>query len=634
MTLVATNVGFGQAIIAGTTPPSNIKQLWYNENVGEFKHYYYDIPTSTWLPVSSSSSSTAAWGSIMTGTGVSSQTDLISYLNSNYLQLSGGTISGDIIFTNSKLLKGTSTLTPSSGNLTYSNSISLSEFHTGIKGMVLKTVKNSNTSVFTSITTGEIINLNAGDGTNSTTVSITSSSFASQVSNSAGGSNISNNPISVTLNANNGMTGGFSYLTVANGAVSIGSNAQADLRTDNLTTARTVQFPDKSGTFAYLSDIVTVSASNGLTLTSGNISLGGSLTTNTSIDGNFNFLIGQTTPLINYKIKNIGLFRVDSDDGAGNVSSIIQDPGTFVSKYTNGTINNAIEVQISYLQSTYYDGTYTSIIRNDLGGVAIQTNPANSFYAYLRSDNLTDIRTFQFADSNGTLLISGGVNTLTANTTVEGAFQFIAGGVTPLTVHRITTSLANVLTNISGTYTSTVVVSTNSVNISSFDSSVSHTSFFTAQSEFAIMSFNNGFTTVSAIQTDINGIGISTDPTSTIFSYLKADNLTVNRTFQFQDKSGIIALTSDILGNYIAKTTTYLSVVTDDIIECTTGTFTVTLFTSVSNTGKKLYIKNSGSGTITVAANSGETIDGSTTITLVAGDGRILVSNGSGWIKF
>ncbi len=56
MTLITKNVGFGKAIHDGVTPPSNIKQLWYNENVGEFIHYYYNTNSSSWVPLIGSTS--------------------------------------------------------------------------------------------------------------------------------------------------------------------------------------------------------------------------------------------------------------------------------------------------------------------------------------------------------------------------------------------------------------------------------------------------------------------------------------------------------------------------------------------------------------------------------------------------
>lgn len=85
--------------------------------------------------------------------------------------------------------------------------------------------------------------------------------------------------------------------------------------------------------------------------------------------------------------------------------------------------------------------------------------------------------------------------------------------------------------------------------------------------------------------------------------------------------------------NYIAKTTTYSIAPTDYLIECTSGSFTVTLPTAVGIEGKTYIVKNTGAGTITVATTSSQTIDGSAPASLGAGPTVIRVmSNGANWI--
>lgn len=82
-------------------------------------------------------------------------------------------------------------------------------------------------------------------------------------------------------------------------------------------------------------------------------------------------------------------------------------------------------------------------------------------------------------------------------------------------------------------------------------------------------------------------------------------------------------------GTYIiqSKTTTYTALITDDLIFCD-GTFTVDLPTASTWT-KPITIKNIGTGTITVDANSTETIDGELTIDLLQYDSLTLMSNGT-----
>lgn len=85
--------------------------------------------------------------------------------------------------------------------------------------------------------------------------------------------------------------------------------------------------------------------------------------------------------------------------------------------------------------------------------------------------------------------------------------------------------------------------------------------------------------------------------------------------------------------SYVAKTSAYTATAADHTIDCTTGTFTVTLPTAVSVTGRMYVVKNSGAGAITVGTTSSQTIDGSTTYSLGTQYKYVhLQSNGANWI--
>ena len=83
---------------------------------------------------------------------------------------------------------------------------------------------------------------------------------------------------------------------------------------------------------------------------------------------------------------------------------------------------------------------------------------------------------------------------------------------------------------------------------------------------------------------------------------------------------------------YAAKTTTYAAAKTDHIINCTSGTFNVTLPTAVSDTGREFIIKNSGAGTITVDTTSSQTIDGGSSVALAQYESVTVISDGANWI--
>jgi hypothetical protein len=83
---------------------------------------------------------------------------------------------------------------------------------------------------------------------------------------------------------------------------------------------------------------------------------------------------------------------------------------------------------------------------------------------------------------------------------------------------------------------------------------------------------------------------------------------------------------------YVTKTGAYTATNDDYVIDCTSGTFTVTLPASSGRTGRILIIKNSGAGTITVDGNGAETIDGAATVTLAVQYGTIqIMSDGTNW---
>jgi len=85
---------------------------------------------------------------------------------------------------------------------------------------------------------------------------------------------------------------------------------------------------------------------------------------------------------------------------------------------------------------------------------------------------------------------------------------------------------------------------------------------------------------------------------------------------------------------YAAKTANYTLTATDYLVNCTANTFTITLPTAVAITGQIFIIKNSGTGIITLATTSSQTIDGvaSGILTLVQWDSITVTSNGANWI--
>jgi hypothetical protein len=84
---------------------------------------------------------------------------------------------------------------------------------------------------------------------------------------------------------------------------------------------------------------------------------------------------------------------------------------------------------------------------------------------------------------------------------------------------------------------------------------------------------------------------------------------------------------------YVAKTSAYTLTAADEVVDCTSGTFTVTLPNAASFSGRMFTVKNSGTGTITIGRTSSQTIDGANANVVLAGKGSFTVlSTGAAWI--
>ena len=137
-----------------------------------------------------------------------------------------------------------------------------------------------------------------------------------------------------------------------------------------------------------------------------------------------------------------------------------------------------------------------------------------------------------------------------------------------------------------------------------------------------ILSVNN----VTQQTFDINGIQFNTAAGSVTAGtrgiYQLSTGLTYNvptATSHILAVNNVAKLTAgtmvSVVGLAVAvtsKTANYTATIADDVIVCTSGTFTVTL-PAATGSGKVLTIKNAGVGTITVDGNASETIDGNLT---------------------
>lgn len=97
------------------------------------------------------------------------------------------------------------------------------------------------------------------------------------------------------------------------------------------------------------------------------------------------------------------------------------------------------------------------------------------------------------------------------------------------------------------------------------------------------------------------------------------------------DSSGVV-LTTSLTLPIVAKVAAYTITNLDYTINCTSGSFTVTLPTAVGIAGRVYVIKNSGVGSITLDGNGAQTIDTLATQPIVSGGAMKVQSDGANWI--
>ena len=82
----------------------------------------------------------------------------------------------------------------------------------------------------------------------------------------------------------------------------------------------------------------------------------------------------------------------------------------------------------------------------------------------------------------------------------------------------------------------------------------------------------------------------------------------------------------------ITSTATGYTVDASDNVVLCDGTFTIDLYTAVGKGGNLLYIKNIGSGVVTVDGDTSETIDGETTQAVRPNDCMAIISDNANWV--
>lgn len=125
---------------------------------------------------------------------------------------------------------------------------------------------------------------------------------------------------------------------------------------------------------------------------------------------------------------------------------------------------------------------------------------------------------------------------------------------------------------------------------------------------------------------------LATDGTNSVSIFGDAVANTLEYTSATHTFNGIVNIIGSFSLPYIEVTSTYTITSLDYTVNCPSGTFTVTLPTAVGISGRIYTVKNSGIGLITLDGDGSETIDGSATQPISAGNSLTVQSTNAGWI--
>lgn len=449
-----------------------------------------------------------------------------------------------------------------------------------------------------------------------------------------------------------------------------GISGSTDITTDLLSDSRQQALPDKDGTFAMLSDI---SSSSSPSLQKNYVAVGqsGDVIGGTS---NLSFLNNSSLRVIADNSPSDGIFLSDGlleESYAGLYSSnsdqeiIAFSPNNsnyrlFDNKYNYSTITGIHNISGSLIVTEYITGS--------LFGTSSFASTASYAPDYLQISSTGSMLAPYLTVSNPTFngLLSGSGITLTG-TSAKGLVDLkqtwnTTGNPTAFKVNITNTAsgVNSLLFDFQLNGTSLAKLNKDGLFITSnglfAGTGAVQGAFFAPASNVFIFGNNYLYGAVGTAVVATSGaksafIGnYSWSPTSGtstmnifnasptinqtggangITSGLKV-NPTLTSAFDFRaldiTNGSIVLPITPQSSKYAVKTSDYL-------INATSGTFTVTLPTAVGCDGKHYIIKNSGSGNITVATTSSQTIDGSTTYSLATQYKYVhVVSDGTNWI--
>lgn len=346
--------------------------------------------------------------------------------------------------------------------------------------------------------------------------------------------------------------------------------------TNTATAVRTWTMPDKDGTVAMLSDITGTNSG-----------------TNTG---------DETTSTIKSKLSITTL----SGSNTGDQTSIVGITGT-----------------IAQFNTAITDGDLATG-----GGTAVGTNTGDETGAGIRTK--LGITTLSGSNTGDQTSVTGNAGTVTNG--VYTTDKDATGGIAGLTLLKIN------FKNAANTFTSFFTNSNTAARTYTFpdkDGTVAMTSDITGTNSGTNTGDQSIFSTI-AVSGQSNVVA---DTTSDTLTLVAGSNVTITTnaatdeiTIAAASGGGSSTLTID------AITGTYTVIAGDlgKVINCTSGTFTVSLTAAATlGIGFNCWVWNTGTGVITINPSGTEIVDGvdpTTKFTLSQGTGIRLICNGTGWL--
>ena len=253
---------------------------------------------------------------------------------------------------------------------------------------------------------------------------------------------------------------------------------------------------------------------------------------------------------------------------------------------------------------------------------SVTVGPGAGYSAELNSNILHFERNFSFSDWTGILIVSGSSILMTDWNRIE----------TPVADGIFINSNSNLGT------TGFTLSDTTILNPGRYSYNVIGHSLCSSCASFTLIGgtgvvYADDYTTKGFIAKDTNAIFVDDADTTKFFTFDAASIATgTGRTYVVPNLTGVMALTPTVN----AQTGTTYTIVSTDITKLVTfanaGSVAVTLpqATGTFSGGFAFQVYNKGAGTVTITPTT-STINGASTLTLLAGMGALIASDGTNW---